>query len=275
MDDELICNYKDCRKRLKTFAWVTSCSHVFCETDGSREFEKQQVCPACDTTLTGQYDIVKSELKPSEEYKSMILAGQRPEIIMEVCSRAMSFWTYQTHLERAYQEYRATKATEKAKQQESYYEHMLAVNQSEAASLKTQLVCINKELEALKSKHSEASEKLLEKTRQYQKLQGMYEALRRRNVTPASFEGEGERVTPRRMALRQFEIPLGSIPDKEAFVPRGLNKKQAQGPAAPLFTADHKNHAPKQQHHGKKGRGHVQESYFMVHHQNTPGGSLF
>ena len=22
MDDELICNYKDCRKRLKTFAWV-------------------------------------------------------------------------------------------------------------------------------------------------------------------------------------------------------------------------------------------------------------
>ncbi len=73
----------------------------------------------------------------------------------------------------------------------------------------------------------------------------------RRNVTPASFEGEGDRVTPRRMALRQFEIPLGSIPDKEgmcvcsvctvycvidsfvcvAFVPRGLNKKQAQGPA--------------------------------------------
>lgn len=66
---------------------------------------------AGDTTLTGQFDIVKAELKPSEEYKSvsfdfidtylsiripqMILAGQRPEIIMEVCSRAMSFWTYQ------------------------------------------------------------------------------------------------------------------------------------------------------------------------------------
>ncbi len=44
------------------------------------------------------------------------------------------------------------------------------------AALKTQLVCMNKELETLKSKHSEASEKLLEKTRQYQKLQvSMYE----------------------------------------------------------------------------------------------------
>ena len=25
----------------------------------------------------------------------MVLAGQRPEVIMEICSRAMSFWTYQ------------------------------------------------------------------------------------------------------------------------------------------------------------------------------------
>lgn len=25
----------------------------------------------------------------------MVLAGQRPETIMEICSRAMSFWTYQ------------------------------------------------------------------------------------------------------------------------------------------------------------------------------------
>lgn len=25
----------------------------------------------------------------------MVLAGKRPEIIMEICSRAMSFWSYQ------------------------------------------------------------------------------------------------------------------------------------------------------------------------------------
>ena len=25
----------------------------------------------------------------------MVLAGQRPEMIMEICSRAMSFWVYQ------------------------------------------------------------------------------------------------------------------------------------------------------------------------------------
>ena len=25
----------------------------------------------------------------------MVLAGQKPEVIMEICSRALAFWTYQ------------------------------------------------------------------------------------------------------------------------------------------------------------------------------------
>ena len=28
MDDDLICNFKKCRKRLNTVAWVTSCSRI-------------------------------------------------------------------------------------------------------------------------------------------------------------------------------------------------------------------------------------------------------
>ena len=76
MEDDLICNFKKCRKRLNTVAWVTSCSRillipppprtvarllkkfsvefiltlctdVFCEEDGAREFGKQATCPAC------------------------------------------------------------------------------------------------------------------------------------------------------------------------------------------------------------------------------------
>lgn len=71
---------------------------------------------AGDNPLSAQYDIIKMDLQPCEQYKSvirvvwftvwhcvtvdfnypqMVLAGLRPEIIMEICSRAMSFWTYQ------------------------------------------------------------------------------------------------------------------------------------------------------------------------------------
>jgi hypothetical protein len=47
---------------------------------------------------------------------------------------------------------------------------------------------VNKDLEVTKIKYNQSSEKLMEKSRQYQKLQGMYDALRRRNVTMSSFE---------------------------------------------------------------------------------------
>ncbi len=29
----------------------------------------------------------------------MVLAGQKPEVIMEICSRAMAFWTYQVNMD--------------------------------------------------------------------------------------------------------------------------------------------------------------------------------
>ena len=83
---------------------------MFCDEDGAREFNKSCTCPACETELPGKYDIVRVDLQPGEDYKSvgyiptfllllivlqMVLAGQRPETILEICSRSLSFWTYQ------------------------------------------------------------------------------------------------------------------------------------------------------------------------------------
>ena len=84
-----------------------------------------------NTELPNKFDVVRVDLQPSEQYKSvrpvvhtasdgklgrglgtrlhittlhvhshtcthkMVLAGLRPEVIMEICSRAVSFWTYQ------------------------------------------------------------------------------------------------------------------------------------------------------------------------------------
>lgn len=43
----------------------------------------------------------------------------------------------QAHQERAYQQFCASKAVEKAQQQEGYYEQLVAVNQSEIACIPT------------------------------------------------------------------------------------------------------------------------------------------
>ena len=77
----------------------------------------------------------------------------------------------QSHQERSYQEYLATKAVERAQQQEAYYDQLMASHQSEVAALRNQVVSLKRDLENIKTRYNETSEKLMEKSRQYQKLQ--------------------------------------------------------------------------------------------------------
>lgn len=97
--DTLLCNFPKCRIKLGGFAWVTACSHVFCDQHGSGEFSRSPaICPACSSALSGKLDIVRTELSPSEDYKAMVLAGLRPDIVLDISSRALAFWTYQVNL---------------------------------------------------------------------------------------------------------------------------------------------------------------------------------
>ncbi|XP_027057297.1 E3 ubiquitin-protein ligase CCNB1IP1-like [Pocillopora damicornis] len=214
MDNDLLCNFRKCRKRLNTHAWVTSCSHIFCDEDGTREFNKSLICPACETNLSAKFDVIRVDLQASEQFKSMVLAGQKPEVIMEICSRALAFWTYQTHQEKMYQDYVANKAKEKTNQLEQYYSQVLSKVQAELSSLRTQTSNDKKELEDIKKRNSELSEKMMEKNRQYLKLQGMYDSLRRKTITPSVLEGREERILESRglggEVSRVFEIPLGT-----------------------------------------------------------------
>jgi E3 ubiquitin-protein ligase CCNP1IP1 len=75
-------------------------SHIFCvpcsdtlslssTADGLRE------CPACNTQLANPDDAVVTQLNPTEDYKTSVLSGLSPTIIMECCSRGLSFYQYQ------------------------------------------------------------------------------------------------------------------------------------------------------------------------------------
>uniref|UniRef100_A0A8C9T6P0 RING-type domain-containing protein n=1 Tax=Scleropages formosus TaxID=113540 RepID=A0A8C9T6P0_SCLFO len=97
-EDFLLCNFPKCRTKLSGFAWVTACSHAFCDQHGSAEFSRSPaICPACSSALSGKLDIVRTELSPSEEYKAMVLAGLRPETVLDISARALAFWTYQPY----------------------------------------------------------------------------------------------------------------------------------------------------------------------------------
>ena len=52
-------------------------------------------------------------LNPSEDYKTSVLSGLSPAIIMECASRSLAFHSYQTSQEIIYQEHLAKGLTEK------------------------------------------------------------------------------------------------------------------------------------------------------------------
>ncbi|XP_040209382.1 E3 ubiquitin-protein ligase CCNB1IP1 [Rana temporaria] len=198
-DDLLLCNFPKCRVKLSGRAWVTACSHIFCDQHGSGEFSRSPaVCPACNSTLSSKLDIVRTELSPSEEHKAMMLSGLRPEIVLDICSRALAFWTYQIYQERLYQEYSYSKAEGHLKQVEKLYTHQIQSKDAEMSAMKGEVNSLKKILEEYKRKYSELSEKLMERNRQYNKLQGMYDGLRLRNMAVANREASsnGERAQP-------------------------------------------------------------------------------
>lgn len=101
MDQMLRCNALKCRKELRDRALVTTCSHIFCTDCAARlgltaqRHEHRNSCPACGCQLTNPDDAVISNLNPSEDYKTSVLSGLSPNIIIECTSRALSFWAYQ------------------------------------------------------------------------------------------------------------------------------------------------------------------------------------
>ncbi|KAG7496164.1 hypothetical protein JOB18_013420 [Solea senegalensis] len=219
-DDTLLCNFPKCRTKLSGFAWVTACSHVFCDQHGSGEFSRSPVtCPACSSALSGKLDIVRTELSPCEEFKAMVLAGLRPDIILDISARALAFWSYQVNQERMYQEYSLSRAEAQLKQMEKVLNQQNQSRELELTAMRGEMTSLKKVMEEYKRKYSEVSEKLMERNRQYQKLQGLYDSLRLRNMVvgveerdampqPAHTDfnaGMARQVTPQRSP--QFLFP--------------------------------------------------------------------
>ncbi|KIL68257.1 hypothetical protein M378DRAFT_943946 [Amanita muscaria Koide BX008] len=104
MDSELKCNRLTCRRSLIDKAVVTTCSHIFCVECATELFNASRLCPACETSLLEPDDVVICSLHPSNDYKTSVLSGLTPMNILEICSRAISFWQYQIQQESAFQQ---------------------------------------------------------------------------------------------------------------------------------------------------------------------------
>ncbi|KII67054.1 E3 ubiquitin-protein ligase CCNB1IP1 [Thelohanellus kitauei] len=105
---------------------------------------------------------------------------------MEIASRGLAFWSYQMHQEKAFQTFVAQKAKESRLQLENYHNSVTTKMEHEINSithnypdLRSEIASKSKEMEETRTKLAEANEKLQERIRQFQKLQNMYDSLKR------------------------------------------------------------------------------------------------
>ncbi|KAK7751840.1 hypothetical protein SLS62_006141 [Diatrype stigma] len=120
-------------------------SHIFC-TECATQYgligqrhQHRNSCPACGTHLTNPDDAVITNLNPSEDYKTSVLSGLSPNVIIECTSRALSFWAYQATQEIVYKESGLRKLSEKYSSLSVYLDKVINEANAEVTNLQNEL----------------------------------------------------------------------------------------------------------------------------------------
>ncbi|XP_049874152.1 E3 ubiquitin-protein ligase CCNB1IP1-like [Pectinophora gossypiella] len=246
MSLEMVCNFRKCRKSLINQAWVTTCSHAFCIEHGKREFkrnaENSLTCPACGSELRDKFDVIQADLKPNETFKSIVLAGMKPDTIMDIAMRAISFWSYQVEQETLYQESMAKHAREKLQCLDEINNLNLQKVKAELDTCKRKIVSLQEEFTKKRKHAEELTARLEEKTRKIQKLTFQLDAQRRKDIRIGNFEGGGRQNKEKCLDISDL---VGKRATSEAFVFRPTKEtEQSHGicsPKTPMFDFRHRN----------------------------------
>ncbi|KAF4633541.1 hypothetical protein G7Y89_g4578 [Cudoniella acicularis] len=186
MEFTLRCNNLKCRKEVSGHAVVTTCSHVFCidcsnryQLSGCRE-GLSMVCPACDNQLRNPDDIVVTNLNPTEDYKTSVLSGLSPNIIMECAGRALNWWAYQTTQEIIYQGCMSKNLQEKYSTLNMQMDKIINDANAEISNLRNKLSSMQIDQDNLRRKNEEITQAFREKSRKHLQTQELYDKLKRR-----------------------------------------------------------------------------------------------
>ncbi|EMD91485.1 hypothetical protein COCC4DRAFT_188455 [Bipolaris maydis ATCC 48331] len=123
-------------------------------------------------------DVVVAGLNPSEDYKTSVLSGLSPTIIMECASRGLAFHSYQTCQEIIYQEHLAKGLTEKYNILSQQMDQLIHDANAQIKALQDKMQAMQADLVELESKNHGFAEAFKEKTKAHQRTQNLYQALK-------------------------------------------------------------------------------------------------
>ncbi|QIW99105.1 hypothetical protein AMS68_004623 [Peltaster fructicola] len=188
MDLALRCNSLKCRTQLADQAVVTTCSHIFClpcadSLGMSNANSSSRTCPACGTHLINQDDAAVTNLSPTEDYKTSVLSGLSPAVIIECASRAMAFWTYQTTQEVFYQEFLMKSMTEKYHSLSGQMDKLITNANTEVATLRERMAAMQLDHKELENKNQQLGEACKKKCKDNGQLHKLYQQAKQRQVS--------------------------------------------------------------------------------------------
>ncbi|KAK8240693.1 cyclin B1 interacting protein 1 [Phyllosticta capitalensis] len=242
MDFSLRCNSLKCRTQLSERAVVTTCSHIFCiacsnDLGLSRPNAQIRICPACDTHLPNPDDAVETRLDPSEDYKTSVLSGLSPTVIMECAGRGLAFYSYQTTQEMfalegfrlkedanvtsMYQEFLAKSLTEKYSGLNSQMDKVVHDANTEIGNLRDKLQAVSLEKKRLEDENHKIAEAFREKARSQANLQKVYNQLKAQVLSGqvATAASEDAEATLQSVTAERFVDRVGGRPGPAGFYP--------------------------------------------------------
>eukprot|EP01116_Phalansterium_solitarium_P002912 TRINITY_DN1324_c0_g1_i3.p1 TRINITY_DN1324_c0_g1~~TRINITY_DN1324_c0_g1_i3.p1 ORF type:complete len:327 (-),score=-22.57 TRINITY_DN1324_c0_g1_i3:40-1020(-) len=160
-------------------AFITTCSHIFCEADAEKIFSNDKTCPICETLLSSRSSITGVELV-SDDSKALQLCGLAPKDIMEISSKAVSFWAYQKQLEQEYQKVEFKRKERDMHNVEKQYNDKMLEAANQINTLKHKMASMSEEADADKKELLELRDKYAEKTREKRKLAELYDQLKQK-----------------------------------------------------------------------------------------------
>ncbi|KAH8912881.1 hypothetical protein BR93DRAFT_933808 [Coniochaeta sp. PMI_546] len=231
MDRNLKCNVFGCDAELKEEAFVTTCSHIYCcdcaaRTGLTSEDRSQRVCPACKTQLPNQYDVFQNYLNPAEDWKTNVLGGLSPSIIMECAGKALSFWGYQMAMEMAFLEGANRRLTVEYELMVSKYEKELSNQKATLDRQATEIENKRAEIEDLQQTNENLGSALKEKGRKLTQTEELYQKIKRKAMLEEieHIEVYSTPQTHRHRAPGTTSMGLPNVQGLVAGTPRGTPK---------------------------------------------------
>ncbi|CUS12156.1 unnamed protein product [Tuber aestivum] len=184
----LRCNDLRCRAQTDGRAVVTTCSHIYCLPCATAlqltepPPNGQRTCPACSTALSKPDDAVIAVLNPSDDYKTSVLSGLSPSIIIEICTRGLAFWTYQVTQEIFYQEHLAKSLRARGAEIQGENEKIVRDANAEISALRNKIAGMVLVEDELRRKNHELMQGWREKARKLAQTQELYDKLKRRTL---------------------------------------------------------------------------------------------